>query len=858
MSGAAPSLLAPSLGPSALAGLSAEQQQRLSSLLDRYLLALEQGTPLDVSALAVEHPDLAEVLHPYLRSLADLHDLAAGLGDAKRSSQGWIESAAGPRRLGDFELLRELGRGGMGVVYEARQLSLDRLVAIKLLPLAAVLDSRQIARFRHEAQAAAQLHHPHIVPVFAIGEESGIHYYAMQLIPGQPLDRIISAVRGGPALGRRQWQEHIRAAIELAIQAADALQSAHEAGIVHRDIKPSNLLRDDAGKLWVADFGLARFQPHAALTRTGDLVGTMRYMSPEQAAGRAGLVDARTDVYALGATLYELVCLRPVFADDEGTALLRRIETDEPTPPRLARRGIPRDLETVILKALSKRPDERYASARQLADDLRRVRDGQPTLARPASPTERLARWTWRHRRAAAAAMLAIFLALAGVSFALGLVAREKQRADENLVRAERNSREARRMLDHFGVDLAQRLAEVPGAAAVRQELLAETRAYYDRFAAQASRDPALRGDLALAQAKIAALLGEGGQTAEALAAHRQAARLFAELVAAKPDQPALQGQLAQCENNLGLAWAQAGNAGEARQHFAAAIDRQRRLVAAYPANADWPADLASSLANLGLIEWNAGQVAAARGHLQEAVELLADDSAGQPADPLRARKLAAAMGNLAATYKADEPARAVALFERVLVLQRAAAEGAPGDWPWHREVALTMNNLGSALARVGEPAEARACHEQAIRLQEELVRLAPSLPAYRRDLAISLNNRGLLDRELRDAAAAEAAFDEALSLGESLLTEQPGDFALASSVGCVLHNRAMLDEQHGRLAEAAERFGRAVEYQARAAAGAPETAQYAEFLRQHRAGQQRAKAALAASQRAATSEEEQ
>ena len=360
---------------------------------------MEEGLPPPRENLLEANPDLADSLRAYFGSLDDLHDMAAGFqppaGDAGCGASLPESSPAGDeRRLGDFRLLREIGRGGMGVVYEAQQISLNRRVALKVLPFAAVLDSRQIARFQHEAQAAAQLNHPNIVSVFAVGVERGVHYFAMQFIDGQPLDRALSELREkyrrpatvsgrsrlpsgtdvGPS-GRespdataeyraivpfadtrlRVWDlqaethpanaslltswaagssAYVRAVVRLGIQAAGALQAAHESGVVHRDIKPSNLLLDGNGKLWVTDFGLARRQTDATMTRTGDLVGTLRYMSPEQALGQIALIDHRTDIYSLGATLYELLTLEQAFPGDAGPALIRRIERNEPRPPR--------------------------------------------------------------------------------------------------------------------------------------------------------------------------------------------------------------------------------------------------------------------------------------------------------------------------------------------------------------------------------------------------------------------------------------------------------------------------------------------------------------------------------------------
>ena len=272
-------------------------------------------------------------------------------------------------------------------MYEARQISLDRPVALKILPFAAVLDAKQIARFKNEAQAAAQIQHPNIVPVYAIGAERGVHYYAMQLIDGQPLDQAITQLRGdggdavsnsttpdsdvttvrAPSKGTVGPPSHsllttktesrgkyYHTVARIGIQAAEALHAAHEYGVVHRDIKPSNLLLDKDGKLWITDFGLARCQSDTTLTTPGDLLGTVRYMSPEQALGKSALVDQRTDIYSLGITLYELLTLRAAFTDENSRSLLAQIESQEPPRPRLLTPTIPQDLETIILKSICK------------------------------------------------------------------------------------------------------------------------------------------------------------------------------------------------------------------------------------------------------------------------------------------------------------------------------------------------------------------------------------------------------------------------------------------------------------------------------------------------------------------------
>jgi serine/threonine protein kinase len=374
------------------------------------------------------------------------------------------DSDALPGTLGDFRLIREIGRGGMGVVYEAEQVSLGRRVALKVLPFAATMDSRHLQRFKNEAHAAAQLHHTNIVPVYFVGCERGVHFYAMQYIEGHSLAELIAELRGqtrdaatrpqpspsphveatvdAPAgqvivpdstsSASRQTKPiaalstvrsakdaaYFRAVAELGIHAAEALDFAHEHGVIHRDIKPANLLVDAESRLWVTDFGLAQVQGDARMTMTGDLVGTLRYMSPEQALAKRVVVDHRTDIYSLGATLYELLTLEPAFTGTDRQELLRQIAFEEPRRPRRVHPAIPAELGTIVLKALEKNPTDRYATAQHLGDDLRRFLEDRPVLAR--RPSLRLQMWKWARRhpavvRAAAVILLVVVVAL-GVS----------------------------------------------------------------------------------------------------------------------------------------------------------------------------------------------------------------------------------------------------------------------------------------------------------------------------------------------------------------------------------------------------------------------------------------------------------
>lgn len=859
-----------SIESSAIQRLTPEEKDRLTDILDRYLSALEAGTPMGREELLAAHPDLAGPLETYLNSLDELHDLAAGFGNSSASGDAPPESPGNDeKRLGDFRLLREIGRGGMGVVYEAQQISLGRRVALKVLPFAAVLDSRQISRFKHEAKAAAQLLHPNIVPVFAVGVERGVHYYAMQLVDGQPLDQAIAELRSPGAMATTvafptadgqptpadaektadvcpstcrpfltgkspNRLEYFRMVARLGIQAAEALHAAHEHGIVHRDVKPSNLLLDGDGKLWVTDFGLARCQTDSPMTHTGDVLGTVRYMSPEQATGQSALVDHRTDVYSLGVTLYELLALQPAFPGDDGPALLRRIDQQDPRPLRQLQPKIPADLETVVLKAMAKRREDRYATAQEFADDLRRVLEGKPTIARPPTVAERLGKWTRRHRRIVAAAAAVCLLAMLGMTASMLLIAREQYRTEQNYQRAERHRREAQDAVDRFGGRLAERLAEVPGAERVRRELLQETLHYYRDFVEQAQEDPTLRADLALTYSKIGTLAGEIGSTEEAIQAYDSAITLFGQLAADKPGEPDYRRRLAVCQNNLGLVLSRSGRIDAARRAYQSAIGLQKEMADASDEGMPCSSELALSYNNLGLLQSETNDAKTAETSFRQAIRLQERLLDAEPDNPEHLRDLAASLNNLGALYVSEQSAQAAALYARALACQTKAAAARPNELKYQSDVASTHNNLGSVQSRTGQLAEAAASYGKAIEIQRDLVRAAPAHRAYRRDLAVSFNNLGLTQSKLHQAPEAERSFRQALDLQEAIVKQNPGDVDLRSSLGGIYNNLGIVLEELQRTEDAAKSYRKAVEHQQVAYSHAPKVSRYRLFLSKH------------------------
>jgi WD40 repeat protein/serine/threonine protein kinase len=459
----------------------------LAGLVEEITQKLEAGDRIDLADYA-QAPDDLKRLRKVLPALEVL--VLAGQANHQATSPNAASDHDEPlsgRQLGDYRIVRELGRGGMGVVYEAEQLSMGRRVALKVLPFAALVQDKTLHRFRNEVRAAAALDHDHIVPIYSVGEERGVHYYAMQLVRGQSLAQAVEELRKQRDVGYSMLDvgskhstniqhpasniqdrasssdthtiaalstvapysssEYYRTIARLGIQAAEALQHAHDQGVLHRDIKPSNLLLDRDGKLYVADFGLARIEADAGMTMTGDLVGTLRYMAPEQALAKRVVIDHRADVYSLGATLYELLALEPAFHETDRAELLKQIAFEEPRPLRKVDRRIPAELETIVLKAMAKSREDRYQTAQQLASDLAAFLENRPIIARPPSAADRLQKWGRRNRALvalffAAVTLIAIVATVSGSLLAVAYRGEQMQRhlAEERLSSSRRSA----------------------------------------------------------------------------------------------------------------------------------------------------------------------------------------------------------------------------------------------------------------------------------------------------------------------------------------------------------------------------------------------------------------------------------
>jgi serine/threonine protein kinase/Flp pilus assembly protein TadD len=887
----------------------------LAELVEEFAKRLESGETIDPEQFIGQHLEYAKDLRQVLPAAAVLANL--GKSAISKEKHALVSPAADSRpelqAFGDFRILRELGRGGMGIVYEAEQLSLRRRVALKTLPLAATLDPRQLQRFRLEAQAAAQLHHCNIVPVFTVGCEQGVHFYAMQLIDGRTVAALIAERRGDRgdaaqadgaplgwsvldraspaptlaysavswAVGARRpspatitaappvpsGREYFQTVAHLGIQAAEALDYAHQVGIIHRDIKPANLLVDTAGRLWITDFGLARFQEATGLTQTGDLVGTQRYMSPEQTLGQCGAVDHRTDIYSLGVTLYELLTLQPAFPGRDRQVLLKEIACREPPSPRHWNAATPADLETIVLKAMSKEPSARYATARELAEDLRRFLEGRPVLARRPTLLQRSSRWLRRHPASVGAALLILALLAAAGAISATVIYQEKERTrqandllteeQERTKRAYeetfRQRRQLQRALDEMSSEVIQGwLARQPFLSAEQKVFLERALSYYQELANQAGSDPEVQAGMALAHLRIGfmqQMLGREvaaeaafrrglglyrqlsadsaslcphrrewaggcnnfgnllrlmGRGREAGSAYQQAVALWQAIVREPSSLPRDRAELASSLNNLGSLQDEIGKDREAQDCHREALRLRRDLVRDYPTDLRYRSDLANSLYTRGLRLRTSGRLRESEASLREALAMRQKLTEESPADLGYREAVPICQATLAIVLReAGRFREAEPLCRQALIARQQLVRDFPSWWGQRWYLSSSYNDLGSLLEDSGRLREAETAYREALALRRELIRQSSANAEWRAGLATVHTNMGELLLKMQRQAEAESAYRQAEKVLQKLIGELPGEVRYRASLGALQHRLGLLLETTGRRQEA-------------------------------------------------------
>jgi tetratricopeptide (TPR) repeat protein len=889
---------------------SEARSERVLELAEEFLERYRKGERPPLKEYIDRHPELAAEIKEVFPAMAMLENIAViDESLAASSPELEVESRKRPalQQLGDFRIIRIIGHGGMGIVYEAEQVSLGRHVALKLLPNHALHDAKQKLRFEREAKAAAKLHHTNIVPVFGVGENDGVPYYVMQFIQGLGLDAVLDELnhmqpgaaltptgtgtggeirvsrrdvsaadvarslmtgafqqsadhdeadgpktppvfdatldlpegdgpqQGAPSLAKSgsgrlsdsftvssssltlpgtsaagrsasaKKQTYWQSVANIGRQVAEALEYAHKQGVLHRDVKPSNLLLDMRGTVWVTDFGLAKVAgPDAEnLTHTGDILGTLRYMPPEAFEGRS---DARGDVYSLGMTLYELLAMRPAFDEKERNKLIKQVTSGEPTPLDEVRRGIPRDLVTIVQKSIAREPSRRYATAEDLASDLQRFLDDEPIQARRQTQMERYVRWA-RHNPGIATLGGVLTAVLVLVTVASLIVAgrmsnlaeketqaaadeakekdlaelakqdaeasrhraetekgqaeqakkaaeESKQQAEKALQKAEENFAKARSAVNDYlaAVSDDERL-KVPGLEGLRIQLLQSALRFYQEFLKERGNDPTLRRELAGVYFKVGEIYRDLGQAAAATQAYAQARRLYEALVSESSDDKDLQYGLAMVLYRIGMR--------------AKAIPILEKLI--NPEDPKYHADL-GDLYNSEALAVNNAKTANAKTANAKTAET---DNARQleylrksltvrerlvrlrPDDAEARLGLGGSLNNIAIRLKDDRDAEALALLQRSLEQVEAAHRLRPAHLLTARFLTIGLNNVANRAKKVGETEVVLTSHRRRVEVLDRRARDNPTIPGFDAELAAGYS---VLLHELREAGRLEEA----------------------------------------------------------------------------------------------------
>jgi serine/threonine protein kinase/tetratricopeptide (TPR) repeat protein len=793
-----------------------EADPRVVRALEAYVAACERGARPNKERFLAKYPTIAPFLAECLESLECLRRAAPHFDACTPEETGpfvaGFKEVPPLTRLGDYRLVREIGRGGMGVVFEAEQLSLGRRVALKLLPFTAAIDPKQVQRFQVEVQAAAHLHHPHIVPIYSVGCESGVHYFAMQLVAGRSLGAIIGmlrdpstgladswsrngpspieaellddAARGGSE--QDQWGGYFSAFARLGIQAAEALEHAHGLGVVHRDIKPANLLVDSSQHLWVADFGLARFQGDSGLTTTGDLVGTLKYMSPESAAGgaRRGAVDHRTDLYSLGATLYELLTLRPAFQGRDLPTLVHQVCHEDPIPPRRIDPRIPRDLETIVLKAMAKEPANRYQRAREMACDLRRFTAGEPILVRRPSLAERALRWSRRHRGVVVSGGVALVLALVSLSISTVMIwAAMNRTAQVSQARAlELNRAQANLELAHRALDLCLKTAESwfprdSGDDAADGAMLKTALAFYEQIASQ-NAAPEVELRTFTAYSRVGDIRAALDDLRGAEDAYRKAMAIMVGMIERDPRNDRGLALLADVLEKFGALLRKQSIYGPAEWSIVEAVRLLKQADQQSPDDLDCRLSLARAINQMASLKGETGRIKPAIAESRRALDLLHSlDSRADPTriDALTLKKdLASAYTNLGKWLQLDGSlGESEDVYRKALALLKELVTKAPGVPVTRESLALCQAMLGELLRSNRRNGEAEPLLKEAIYGLERLSADFPRVPRYKQHLARFYIVLSTLYREtnrFQDAALARrkaTTWDPLLQCGQ-------------------------------------------------------------------------------------------
>jgi len=820
----------------------------LGRIADSFVLRYRRGEPRPVSEYAKEHPDLADEIRELLPALVLLEEAKQGSHPCTEPMHaiGREVDVNMPDRLGDYRIVRVIGRGGMGVVYEAEQQSLGRRVALKVLPTSAQLNPRHLQRFHREAKSAARLHHTNIVPVYGVGEDQGVHYIVMQYVAGQGLDQVIGELRRSVPkeqtdqthvakdketarqndavtelarclLSARidsttgSWNESLVAAVpdgetarcetsqttrsvlpkrywrnvaQIGVQVAEALEYAHGQGTVHRDVKPSNLLLDPGGKIWVTDFGLAKAADQQNLTATGDLVGTLRYMAPESFGGQ---YDARSDVYSLGLTLYELAALKRAHNAPVRNELIQQVRQGAVPPLRKVHPKVPRDLETIVHKSLDPDPWRRYQTAGDLAADLRRFDNDEPIRARRVSRIERVGRWCRRNPAISLVTGCAGLAIVLTVCIAFALITASRNRAVRlasdmaNLAKTKEHLLDEKtRLLDEKAhLVHRERQARTTAETALKHAEEQRKQAETSKEDAEKAADEAKTVNDFLIEGMIRAAFPEysRGEDLTVREMLDRAARLVGERFAEHPEREAVvRSAVARAYHSLGLYE-------QSHPHWARALELRQRILG--------PEHLTTiiTMNNLASNHYSRGMYDQGRQLEEESLAILRRVHGAEHPTTLTT------MSNLAANLHGQgKYQEAQKLFQECLKLKRRLLE--PDDFG----TTATMGNLAVNLQEQGRYEEAQKLNEEALEIQRRV--LGPEHPST----LITMGNLAETLNRQRKYQEAQKLHEHVLKTRRRVLGPDHHDTLAA------VHNLAANLDDLGQVDKAQEIYSQLVE----------------------------------------------
>jgi serine/threonine protein kinase len=839
----------------------------------------EQVCPVCGAAMPAETgitPQFLDELPPPPRAESPPHG-----GSTPRPAESESQKQlAEPPQIPGYEIEGELGHGGMGVVYQARQLMLNRRVALKMIASASASRPDEVSRFRREAESAAQLQHPNIVQIYEVGQQGRNPFLVLEYVAGGSLAQQLAGQPQPP-----------RKAAELVQTLARAMHVAHGRGIVHRDLKPANVLVGADGTPKITDFGLAkRLDDEVGQTKSGVVMGTPSYMAPEQARGQIQEISPVTDVYALGALLYEMLTGRPPFRAPTSVDTVHQVLFDDVVPPARLQPNLPRDLETICLKCLEKEPKRRYASALELAEELRRFLAREPILAKPSSVWQRGVKWA--RRRPALASLVGVSatavltLTVVMVLYNLQL---KKERDDARQARAlaQANFDRAREAVDRFYTKVTEsKLLNVPRLEPLKKDLLQTAGQFYEEMVRERSDDPQVQADLGRAYWRFANITGETeskqkavellekavpiqqklaaddpnsaeaqnnlaatyntlgafyhdlGKTQMAESLLKQGAEIREKLSLDHPDVPEYANNLAASRHNLGLWYSAAGSMAQAESSWKDAVAIREQLVRQYPDAVAYQSDLAQSYQVLGLLYHTTSQPAKAESVWKQGAKIEEQLVARHPRVAEYQHQLARTYNNLGGVYyRLQRMGDIEGVWLKAQALRQNLARDYPDVLLYQADLAALLMNLGSLYMALGQNAKALDDYQQARAIHEKLCRDHPSDLSYQTDKAACYNNLLALYSAMGEPDQADKICTSALDLREQLVREHPDMLEFRVGLGSVQSNKGHLVRLRGKDVDALAWYDRSMATLATVLAKNPRHEEARSVLRESHAG---------------------